>query len=101
MLVNIMTVLRASWLTRSASPMNVTRSPRAHRHCHSADIPSPVLLKHLVKEEGGCSRTIVLAVAAETRFERPGHDHPTAKVVPGIDTSSLMQWKRTATPVLP
>ena len=28
---------------------------RTLRYCYSADIPSPVLLKHVLKEEGGCS----------------------------------------------
>ena len=40
------------------------RGCQQRRDCHSADNPSPSLLKNLLKGEGGCQRSDSLAVTA-------------------------------------
>ena len=40
-----------------------TVGTRTFRHCQNADTPSPVLLKHQLEWQGGCSRTAAPALA--------------------------------------
>ena len=44
-------------------PQNGSGAPSRRRDCHFADIPSPSILKHLLKVEGGCSRMTVSPTA--------------------------------------
>ena len=48
--------------------LNLATGDSSHwRDCHFADAPSPSLLKHLLKVEGGCSRMTVSPMARRQR----------------------------------